>query len=115
MSKLVTTATLIRGKVYTLRHPDGTPQDPKDSIRFEYGKPQVLDDPKIAAYLEKLHDKISDGDGEEWEKPVFRISRNVPDPREASIEDELRPRRVSASRTVKVAGNGRPGKLRRPS
>lgn len=115
MSKLVTTATLIRGRVYTLRHPDGTPQNPKESLRFEKGVPVVIDEPKIAAYLEKLHDEVADGDGESWEKPVFRINRNVPDPREASTEDEMRPRRVSATRNVKVVGNGRPSKLRRPA
>lgn len=109
-TRKVTTATLIRGQVYTLRHPDYSPQNPKDSLRFKRGEPVVIDDPKIVTKLENLYEEVPDGDGEISEKPIFRINRNV----DAPDEDEPRPRRLSADREVKTVANGKkPLKLRR--
>jgi hypothetical protein len=105
-SKKVNTATLIRGSLYTLRHPNSTPQDPKDALRFEYGKPVVIDDADILRKLENMYDEIQDGDGEVYEKPRFRVDRGVPMPTD---EDEsgggfgtrAKPKRLSATRKVK--------------
>jgi len=95
--KKVNTATLIRGKVYTLRHPDNTPQNPVDSLRFERGVPKSIEDNRILALLEGMVEEIEDGEGEVFEKPVFRIDRNVDAP-----EDGVRkPTKLSATRTVK--------------
>lgn len=99
MARKVNTATLIRGQVYTLRHPDYTPQNGLESLRFERGKAKVIEDPKILKILEDLEEETSDGDGEVFVKPVFRINRNV----EEAGEDENAPRktRLSADRVVK--------------
>jgi len=96
----VNTATLIRGEVYTLRHPDNTAKDPKDSLRFEYGVPVVIHEKKILDILENLHDLTFDGDGEEFEKPRFRVERNVPAPDDTGSNIK-RPTRLSADRKVK--------------
>lgn len=96
----VNTATLIRGEVYTLRHPDGTAKDPKDSIRFEYGVPVIITDKKILEILENIHDVTFDGDGEEFEKPRFRVDRNVPAPDDTK-SNVKRPTRLSSDRKIK--------------
>lgn len=109
-TRKVTTATLIRGQVYTLRHPDYTPQNPKESLRFKRGVPQVIDDPKIVLKLENMYEEVPDGDGEVTEKPIFRINRNV----DADEDDAPRARRVSADREVRTTANGKkPLRLRR--
>lgn len=106
----VDTATLVRGQVYTLRHPDFTPQNPKESLRFKRGVPVIIDDPKILRKLEDLVDEIPDGDGEITDKPIFSIKRGVIAP----DDDEARPRRVSAEREIKLRPSGvKPKKLRR--
>lgn len=97
-TRKVNTATLIRGELYTLRHPKSTPDKPLDSLRFEYGKPVVIDDKDILIELENLHDETTDGDGEVFEKPTFRIDRNVAEP-DGGVKRG--PKRLSATRTVK--------------
>jgi hypothetical protein len=94
-TKLCTTVTLIRGQLYTYRHPDGTPQNPKDSIRFEYGVALPIDDPKLIKTLENMTEEVRDGDGEYYDKPIFRVDRNVRDPR--AEEDDAAPKRATAS------------------
>lgn len=98
----VNTATLIRGEVYTLRHPDGTPKDPKESLRFEYNVPVAISDKRILEILENLHDITFDGDGEEFEKPRFRIDRNVPHPDADTGSNVRRPTRLDPSRKQKI-------------
>lgn len=104
-TKKVNTATLIRGSLYTLRHPKSTPQEPKDALRFEYGKPVVIDDTDILRKLENMYDEITDGDGEVYEKPRFRVDRGVPmptdDDEQPSYGTRARPKRLSATRKVK--------------
>lgn len=102
-AKKVTTATLIRGSLYTLRHPDSTPQNPQDSLRFERDIPVVIDNPKIVSILENMYDEIADGDGEIYDKPRFRIDRGVPMPTddEDRVGTRARPRRLSATRKVR--------------
>lgn len=97
----VNTATLIRGEVYTLRHPDNTAKNPVESLRFEYGEPKVITDKKILDILENLHDTTFDGDGEEFEKPRFRVDRNVPHPEAPDTSNIKRPTRLKADRRVK--------------
>lgn len=94
----VNTATLIRGEIYTLRHPKSTPTHPKDSLRFEHGKPVVIEDLDVLKILEDLYDTTIDGDGEEFEKPTFHVQRGVQAP-----DDDLsnKPKRLSSSRAVK--------------
>lgn len=97
-TKRVNTATLIRGQLYTLRHPDSTPQNPIDSLRFERGKPIPISEPKILTMLENMVEETEDGEGEVYEKPLFRIDRNV------AMEDAgniKKPTRLSADRSVK--------------
>lgn len=97
----VNTATLIRGEIYTLRHPDNTAKEPKESLRFTYGVPVVIHDKRILDTLENLHDTTFDGDGEEFEKPRFRIDRGVPHP-DATPSNNKSPTRLSSTRTTKV-------------
>lgn len=94
----VNTATLIRGKVYSLRHPDNTPQNPRDSLRFERGVPVIIEESHILTMLENLSEEVGDGEGEYYDKPVFRIDRGVDAP-----EDSSRPKvtRLSPTRVVK--------------
>jgi hypothetical protein len=108
-TRKVTTATLIRGKVYTYRHPDHTPQNPKDHLRFKFGVPVVIDSPKIVQLLEDLVDEVPDGDGELLEKPIFRINRNV----DAPDDDAPRATRVDPDRKIKMIASGKPTRLRR--
>lgn len=95
--KKVSTATLIRGQTYTLRHPDNKPQSPKDSLRFQRNKPVVIEDARTLSLLENLTEEVRDGEGEVYEKPVFRIDRNV----DAPDEDNTRTTRLSSTRAVK--------------
>lgn len=97
-TKRVNTATLIRGQLYTLRHPDHTPQNPKDSLRFEYGKPEPIDESRILIMLENMHEETRDGEGEIFEKPIFRIDRNVHAP---DNSNHKKPTRLAANRKVK--------------
>lgn len=97
----VNTATLIRSQIYTLRHPDNTPQNPIESLRFERNVPRIIDDPKILKILEELYDEVSDGDGELYDKPLFRVDRGV-----MVDEDDINPRprktKLAADRKVKT-------------
>lgn len=93
----VNTATLIRGQVYTMRHPDHTPQNPKDALRFERNIPKVIDEAHILAMLEDMTEEIPDGEGEVYEKPVFRIDRNVDAPADARSNVT----KLSSTRVVK--------------
>lgn len=97
-NKRVNTATLIRGEVYTLRHPDNTAQSPKESLRFEYGVPVVIDDNRILTILENLIDEVTDGEGEIYEKPRFRVERGVSVPEPDNFK---KPTRLAADRTTK--------------
>ena len=103
-TKKATTATLIRGSLYSLRHPDNTPQNPLEALRFERGVPKVIDDQRIVAILEDLTEETRDGDGEYYDKPIFRIDTN------AQIEVEnnygrsgtrARPTKLEADRVVR--------------
>lgn len=95
----VNTATLIRGELYTFRHPDSTPEKPKDSIRFTYGEPVVIEEKHILEMLEDMHDETTDGDGEIFEKPTFRVDRGVADPRDDA--KKRGPTRLKSDRKVK--------------
>jgi|SRR6056297_2574865 len=99
MAKRVTTATLIRGQIYNLRHPDNRAGNPVESLRFKHGVPVVIEDPKIVKVLEDIYDESTDGDGELYEKPVFRIDRNVAEP---DGETKPRAKRLSSDRQVKT-------------
>jgi hypothetical protein len=103
-TKRVSTATLIRGEVYHLRHPKHTIADPKEALVFKYGLPVVIEDRDIADMLEEIYDETRDGEGEVYEKPVFRVERNVAEP-----ESDTKPRskRLSADRPIR---RRRPGK-----
>jgi hypothetical protein len=94
--KKANTATLIRGQTYTLRHPDHKPQSPKDALRFERGIPVVIEDLRILGILQDMMEEVEDGEGEVYEKPVFRVDRNVDAP-----EAVGGPKRLSATRVVK--------------
>lgn len=99
-TKKVNTATLIRGQLYTLRHPDHTPANPKDSLRFERGVPVVIAENHILVMLEDLYEETMDGEGEMYEKPIFRISRNVAAPEGGNNKG---PTRLSSERKVNKA------------
>lgn len=100
----VDTATLIRGEVVSVRLPrhldKGKPEGgPSDPIRFEYGKPVPVKDKDVLKYLEDMTDEITDGEGEVYEKPRFRVDRNVSTPEPESTGP--RRTRLEANRTVK--------------
>jgi hypothetical protein len=65
---LVTTATLLRGRVYVYR-----------SVSFERGVPVVVTD-DLAAELEEMFDEVRDADQEIIEKPLFSVLYDVPKP-----------------------------------
>jgi len=96
--KKVNTATLIRGELYTVRHPEDTPKNPKEAFRFKRNVPVVIEDPRILAKLEDEVDETEDGDGEIYEKPRFRIDRGVTAPDDETLRGRTR---LSASRSVK--------------
>ena len=98
MARKVDTATLVRGQIYIFRHPEYTPQNGKESLRFERGVPKVITDPKMLSILEELTEETQDGDGEVFEKPIFRINRNVEEP---DGDEKPRKTRLSADRAVK--------------
>lgn len=106
--KRVNTAELIRGQLLSLRIPmhleKGT--TPSEPLRFERGKPLVIADATILSWLESQMEEIEDGEGEVFEKPTFRIKRNVPAP---DSDDRPSRTRLDADRTVKT----RPIKRRR--
>jgi hypothetical protein len=79
-TKRVNTATLIRGEVYTLRHPKNTPANPKEALRFKRDEPVIIEDTDVLNLLEDLHEETQDGDGEIFEKPTFHIERGVAGP-----------------------------------
>lgn len=80
------TATLLRGRTYTIR-----------SIKFERGVPKRIDDDDFLQILEDEIDEIPDGEGEVYAKPRFLIERDVDDPdRNKKVAT-----RLSATRTVK--------------
>ena len=89
MSRLtgkVDTATLIRGRTYTLR-----------SIKFERGVPKVITDKAFLEILEDEVDEVPDGEGEVYEKPRFRIDRSVANPEAGGPTVK----RLSATREVR--------------
>ena len=94
----VNTATLIRGKVYSFRHPDSSPQKPLDSLRFERGVPKIIEDSRILNLLEDLTEEIGDGEGELYDKPVFRVDRGVDAP---DGEPVSKVSKLSSTRVVK--------------
>lgn len=94
-TKRVNTATLIRGELYSYR--TGDPNNP--TIRFEANKPVPIESKELLSILEELHDVTFDGDGEEFEKPRFRIDRNVPWD-EGSEGKPKGPTRLSSTRKV---------------
>lgn len=109
-TKKVTTATLIRGSLYSFRHPDNTPQNPVEALRFERGVPVPITDQRIINILESLTDETRDGDGEYFDKPIFRIDHNVPMPdhehnygsHRQVVGTQKQPRKLAADRPVRT-------------
>lgn len=96
-AKLVDTATLIRGQVYSYRH---NYQDVKDNpLKFVKGEAVIVTNKDLLADLEDLVDEVEDGEGEAFEKPVFRIARKVQEP--DSNEGSTRVRRLAADRPIR--------------
>lgn len=87
-SALVNTATLIRGRTYTIR-----------SKKFERDVPEIIDDEDFLRELEEEVDEIPDGEGEYYDKPRFLIKRGVPAPEGSGV----RRTRLSAEREIKTA------------
>ena len=79
----VTTATLVRGKVYVYK-----------GVHYKKDIPVVVDD-ATALLLEDLYELVTDADHEEFEKPYFDIQRNVPP---APVEVERTTRRIPVRR-----------------
>ncbi len=95
------TATLLRGRTYTVR-----------SVKFEKGVPRRVDDETAIGisgkdFLKELEDEadeVPDGEGEVFEKPRFRIDRNVDDP---GTYGQTRAR-LSATREVRTLDRIKP-------
>lgn len=99
-TKRVNTATLIRGDNYTMRHPDSTPQKPIEPLRFQDGVEQTITAPFTPEMFEDLYDELYDGEGEAYEKPRFRVARNVAEP-DTAQGSSRKPTRLKADRQVK--------------
>jgi len=103
-TKKATTATLIRGSLYSLRHPDNTPQNPIEALRFERGVPKPINDTRIVDILENLTEETRDGDGEYYDKPIFRIDENVQVEAESNYGQSgsrARPTKLASDRIVR--------------
>lgn len=74
----VTTATLIRGRVYYYKNE-----------QFLYGQPVEVDT-ATAEILKELHEAINDTEGETFEKAYFHVKTNQPKPSKL-VEDGSRP------------------------
>lgn len=102
-TKLVDTATLVRGKVFAVRIPASL-QKPGDTLvkplRFKKGIPVVIDNPAVLDYLEDMVDDVPDGDGEIFEKPRFAIERGVEEPEDNNAYHPRRTR-LDAKRSVR--------------
>ena len=115
-TKLVTTATLLRGSILSIRDPRSTPQNPIDPLRFEKGKARIIEDEWMIKHLEKMAEVTTDGDGEEYEKPTFLIKRGVPVTVDGELEDAApvrKPTKLAADRDIKMAPRKPAGLKRR--
>lgn len=101
-TKRVNTVTLIRGSLLSVRIPRHLEKGsvPSEPVRFERGKPVVIEDKDWLAWFEGQYEEIEDGEGEVYEKPTFRVDRNVPMPGE---DEPTRrpPKKLAADRQIK--------------
>lgn len=96
----VNTATLIRGKVLSFRLPKNLQKKIEDAepIRFQAHQPVPIADASLLKHLEDMHEEVADGEGEVYEKPVFRVDRNVELDSDGTVS---RVKRLSSTRSVK--------------
>ena len=82
-SEKVTTATLLRGRVYVYA-----------KVHFQRGVPTVVGG-ALADELEDLFDEVRDSDSDTFEKPYFLVEHNVdpPDSVEKREEEKKKARR----------------------
>lgn len=99
----VNTATLKRGRTYTQRSKKPiNPSDPDNPIyaqKFERDVPVVIETEEFLRALESEMDTLTDGEGEQYEKPRFKIERGVEPPDGA--ENRPRVTRLSVDRSIK--------------
>jgi hypothetical protein len=81
VAKGVTTATLIRGRVYFWKN-----------LQFNYGLPVKVDE-ETGIALEEIHEEVPDGEGEVFEKAFFHVKRNQPEPSKAPLDGSKKPMR----------------------
>lgn len=74
----VTTATLLRGRVYV-----------HNKMHFARGVPIVVGD-SHADELEALYDEVRDSDSDTFEKPYFLVQHNAEPPETAEKKEEER-------------------------
>jgi hypothetical protein len=106
----VTTATLVRGKVYVFK---GLNQE--KAVHYKRGIPLVVA-ADLADELEELVEEIHDSEGEIFDKPYFAIHRDIEEP-EPEVKAERQRRRLAppanttstGSKTGIRARPGRPG------
>lgn len=96
MTTTCITATLIRGKIYSYNHvlkkaADGSVTDSKFH-QFIRGQPLQIHDPSLADELEELMHIEVTRDGDEIEKPMFKIDRNAPVRTKEAIDPNKRVR-----------------------
>ena len=101
----VTTATLLRGRVYVYK-----------GLTFERGLPVVVTD-DLAADLADMYDEVRDSDNEIIEKPLFNVLYDAPKPVPVEVGQPRRRRVQPAnvrSAPVEVEDDAPRGRIRRP-
>lgn len=94
------TLLLLRGRSYTLVHPFDRR---KGAYLFKKGEPRPVRDPEVVEYARGLTETITDRDGEEITKPLFRIT---------SLEAE---QKITSSRQAARVSNDDDDDDRRPA
>lgn len=74
-------ATLLRGRSYSLVHPYDRR---RGTYHFKKGEPRAVMDAQVVEYLRGLTETVTDSDGAEIEKPLFRISQIDASPKGAT-------------------------------
>lgn len=102
-------ATLLRGRSYSLVHPFDRR---RGTYHFKKGEARLVQDPQVVEYLRDLTEVVTDTDGAETDKPMFRITavdaeatKGSTSRRAAPVEEEDdEPRRGARPRPRRLGG-----------
>lgn len=98
-------ATLIRGRSYSLVHPFDRR---RGTYQFKKGEPRHVQDAEVVEFLRTLTETVTDGDGAEIEKPLFRITPLTAEDSKGSTARRAAPVRDEEDETYKPKTPVRP-------